>query len=137
MTSSMASSLNECGWEPPWAYSGQPHAALIVRNGVDGVAISWDPRGDERAGRFIGDFLATCLRNSPESDLSDETNFLYVVLRRAPEPGDPSDVIGHDTPIAEFGFGSPPASPEAWPLVTLRTLLQTTVDSLLANDGDG
>jgi hypothetical protein len=131
----MASSLNERGWKPRWGYSDRPYAALIVRNGVDGVAISWDPWGDERAGRFVGDFLAARLRTSPERYLSFETNFLYVVLRRAPEPDDPIDVIGDDTPIAEFGFGAPPASPEEWPLMTLRSLLQTAASSLLSRNG--
>jgi hypothetical protein len=130
-----ASSVDEHSWKVPRGYTGQPWAVLIARSEVDGVTISWDPRGDERSAPFVRKFLAAQLRGSPESDLAFEVNFLYVVLRRAPEPDEPSATIGRDTPIAEFGCGAPPASPEDWPLISLGTLLRMAAESLENDDG--
>jgi hypothetical protein len=133
----MASFLNEHGWRPPWAYPGRPYSALIVKSRTGGVSISWNPPGPEPPDRHVGEFLAARLRSLNESDLSSEANFLYVVLRCAPGPGERSDLIGGETSIAEFGFGAPPSSPEDWPLLTLRTLLQASVSFLLGRDGAG
>jgi hypothetical protein len=64
------------------------------------------------------------------SDLLSEVNFLYVVVRRPPEQHEASTEIGVDTPIAEFGFGAPPISPDEWPLVELRFLLNAAIAAL-------
>jgi hypothetical protein len=101
-----------------------------------GAEISWNPGVDERVSQVVGEFLAARFESMREMDLSSEANFFYVVLHRAPKPGERSVIIGRESPIIEFGFGGPPHSPEDWPMVTLASLLQTAVDSLLPAIGN-
>ena len=71
----------------------------------------------------------------PEVDLSSDANFLYVLLSRAPQSGDTVGV-GDGSPVAEFGFGSPPSSPEDWPCIEVRQLLRLAIEEL-SRSGNG
>jgi len=115
---------------PPWAYDGEPYAALIVQSSAREPTLSWDPPGRAPVDAAIAEFLESRRRNLDEGELSSGANFLYVVLRRAPLSDDHSHELGADTPIAEFGYGAPPVSPEAWPMVELKALLDGSVAAL-------
>jgi len=127
----MASSRSEGGgWTPPWAYAGEPHAALTATSNGGRPIISWGSANSSQITDAVAQFLQSCYEGLEETDLSSHVNFLYVVARREPQPGDDCRDLQADTPVAEFGFGAPPASPEEWPLVELRTLLAATVADL-------
>ena len=116
-------------WRPPWAYRGRLYAVFIARTGGDGLVTSLEPPGDDTVVSATSRFLAARLGVLPESERSAEASFLYVLFRRAPEPGDAPDEIGRETAIAEFGYGGPPLSPEEWPLLEVPILLQQAIDS--------
>lgn len=127
----MASSLSGSGgWKPPWRYDEEPHAALVVRSSPGRPVVSWAPPGRTQEREFVARFLETRGERLDESELSSDATFLYVVVRRAPRANDDRDTIGPDTPVAEFGYGGPPASPDEWPLVKLETLIQASVFEL-------
>ena len=86
--------------------------------------------GDAAAAAAAAEFLASRQRHLEEDELASEADFLYLVMRRASQPGDDSDRLDDDSVIAEFGYGSPPASPEDRPLIELRTLLDQSIESL-------
>jgi len=111
------------------AYDDEPYALLVVKSSVDGLTVSWTPPGCAATG-VVARFLETSRIELDESDLSSDVTFLYVVMSHAPQSEDDRGDIGTGTPIAEFGFGAPPASPEDWPSVQLKTLLQASVDEL-------
>jgi hypothetical protein len=118
------------GWAPPWAYDEVPHAALIVENRPRDVAVTWKPAGAPTISDAVADFLEARQETLGERELSSEVNFLYVAVRRPPRPREDTSEIGVDTPIAEFGYGAPPTSPEEWPLVELRSLLRASLAAL-------
>lgn len=118
------------GWSPPIGYGGEPHATLVVRNTGDGPDVSWGARDDTRAREFVAKFLATRIDGLEQRELRSDATFLYVVMRRPPAAGDEAGELGPDTPIAEFGYGAPPASPDDWPSVPLEDLLQAAVGAL-------
>lgn len=121
------------GW-PPWAYAEEPHAALLVESRPSGVAISLKPARANAVSDALADFLEARQEVLGESELSSEVNFMYVVVRRPPRAGEETSEIGADTPIAEFGYGSPPISPDEWPLVELSSLLSVSVARLRHRD---
>ena len=131
----MISFRGESGWKPRWAYHREPYVVLIARSGVDGVTVCWDPGGNQSPKQFVAEFLDARVRSLPEREFESEVNYLYVVLRRGPEFGDINNVIGPRTPIAEFGYGAPPSSPEDWPLMSLREVLRSTTSLLLRQTG--
>jgi hypothetical protein len=133
----MVSFPDEDDWVPPRAFSGDPHAVFVVKSGAGGVVTSWEPPGSTLLEEFVRKFLENRMGNLSDGDLSLEVNFAYVVLRRAPLPGEEAGTMGRNTPIAEFGYGSPPAAPEAWPLVELRVVLQEAVRALRGSRKDG
>jgi hypothetical protein len=119
------------GWMPRRGYAGEIHATFIAKSEPVGITISWETNAPvEPMVGFVSGYLDVQLQRRPEADLADEVNYLYVVLRRAPEPNEQSNEIGAGTPIAAFGFGSPPSSPEEWPLVELRSLLRSAIREL-------
>ena len=121
-------------WRPPYGYPDIPHAILRVTSAEGDGWLSWIPSGSAELDAFAGDFLNGRLADLSESDLLSEANFLYVVFRRAPSPEDTRMQVGRDTPIAEFGYGGPPRSPEEWPVVELRTLLESAIRKLRGKD---
>jgi hypothetical protein len=129
----MATSHSQDGWRPRWAYAGEPFGALIARNARDGLALSWISAEGDLPTVFIGEFLAARLQGLPLSETEAEANYFYVLLRRAPKPGDEGGTIGRETAIAEFGYGCPPSSPEDWPTRLISDLLKSAIDSLLGS----
>lgn len=118
------------GWHPPWTYHGQPHAALVVMSWPDGIVATWHSGGDPACAEATRAFLAARLAGLPEMELTSEANFLYVVLGRPPRRTDKTDVVSATGAIAEFGYGSPPASPEEWPVLGVRDLVCSGLDFL-------
>ena len=122
------------GWTPHWAYEGVPHAVLVVENRPTNVGLRWNPAGTPPVFDLVAEFLKARQRMLGESELASDVNFLYVVVRRPPQPREIASEIGRDTAIAEFGFGCPPTSPEEWPLVELRSLLKASIAALCSRD---
>jgi len=117
-------------WTPPRAYSGEPYAVFTVQSGAIGFTTTWRRVDTPAARGLVADLLETRSRSLGTGELSSEANYAYVVLRRAPQSNDQGSEIGTNTPIAEFGYGGPPTSPEEWPLVELRVLLEAAVGVL-------
>jgi hypothetical protein len=118
------------GWTPPWQYNEEPHAVLIVRSSHDGPSVSWRPSSREGAREFVAQFLEARREGLDESELASDATFLYVVVRRAPKADDDRSMVATDTPVAEFGYGAPPASPDDWPLIELETLIRASISEL-------
>ena len=68
--------------------------------------------------------------------MSSDANFLYVLLSRASQSADTVVGVGDGSPVAEVGFGSPPASPEDWPCIQVRQLLRLAIEEL-SRSGNG
>ena len=122
----MASSRDIDEWIPRWAYTGPRYAAFVARTRMGDVEVSWHDAYDTSTAHYIAEFLTSELRDLTECDLLSGANYLYIVIRRPPLATD-AHVIGDRTPIAEFGFGAPPSSPEEWVVVELRALLESTI----------
>lgn len=92
--------------------------------------VSWVGPEGENMRAFVADFLESRQEHLGQTELSSSASFFYVVVRRALASEGDTGEIGSGTPIAEFGYGSPPACPEGWPLAELATLLRAAIDEL-------
>jgi hypothetical protein len=117
-------------WRPPYQSPGVPHAVMAATTDESDAQLFWLPSGSAELETFARQFLEDYVSRLSESDLSSEVSFVYVVFSRQPEPSDTDMRIGQGTPVMEVGFGSPPAAPEEWPLVELRTLLAFAIQEL-------
>jgi hypothetical protein len=117
-------------WKLPRAFKGRPYSILVVRTCRVGVEVNWHYGNDKISSEYAADFLEDKADSLSSSELSSEVNFLYLVFRRQPDPTDNVGVVSAQSPVAEFGYGGPPVSPEAWPEVSLETLLKKAVDAL-------
>ena len=121
---------DDCNWCPPLAHQGEMLACLVVTNEQTGIRILWKVPPLGASNSVAIEFLNRRSRSMSEMELCSLVNFLYVVIRRVPKGRESPSDIGIDTPIAEFGYGAPPSSPEEWPLLPLRDLLERVVSSL-------
>jgi hypothetical protein len=126
----MDSSQNDLAlWRPRWVH-GDPYAAFVIATGPQGLWTKWWGHADEVQAALLRHFFALRLQRLPQIELDSEANFLCAAFRRAGRMDETIEEIATDTAIAEFGYGSPPASPEGWPLVDVRTLLEAAVEAL-------
>lgn len=127
----MDSSQNDLHlWRPRWVHRGEPYAAFVIATGPQGLWTKWWGHSHDLQVSLLRHFFAVRLQKLPQIELDSEANFLCAAFRRAGREGETVEEIGTDTAIAEFGYGCPPASPEGWPLVDVRTLLQAAIRML-------
>jgi hypothetical protein len=117
-------------WQAPRRYSGPAYSEFVLTNRVAGAHSSWTGDRGESSRAAVADFLIQRARSMPQVDLSSDANFLYVLLSRARQCADTVVDVGDGSPVAEFGFGSPPASPEDWPCIPVGQLLRLAIEEL-------
>jgi hypothetical protein len=110
-------------WTPKWTTGHTAVSAVVVVNTPTGPAVSW--RGVDAQGvrHFARAFLSFRAQTLPLSETEAAVGFLYLVFSRLPTAADCPNIIDRKSPIAEFGYGSPPACPEDFPLTDLPTFL--------------
>ncbi len=119
------------GWRPRYVYEGRPLAGVLAWQEPGGAEIATCSDAAGRGLLAARAFLIARLHElSTTSESEFPVNFLYVLVRRESTASDEIGVIAPGSPVAEFGYGGPPSSPEDWPVVPLRALMTATINAL-------
>lgn len=118
-------------WSPPWRQTDRTGAFVIASlASTISTVLELPPGADRlRTRTWLGGWLKAWLVQASEADRSQPATFLYVVLRSTPIEGDPYG-MAKDRPVAEFGIGTEPCSPDTWVEKTAEELILTAVDDL-------
>ncbi len=110
-----ADSLLSESWVPPWRQPDRTGAFVIATLVATVSTLLELPPGTDRslARTWLKGWLLAWRSQASQADRSQLATFLYIVLRSAPKEGDLYGVA-KDRPVAEFGFGTDPCSPDTW-----------------------